>query len=106
MKDYFPIDCTMTLRRIGLMVKASRLAQQIRQKDVVHRLGVPERMLRRIESGDPSVSTRNLMLVLWQLGLMEQIFRSLEDPSISYLAMEETNKGRRVRHRRAVREDF
>lgn len=106
MNDYFPIDCATTLLRIGLMVKASRLAQDVRQKDVTARLGVPEKMLRRIERGDPAVSARTLMLVLWQLGLMERIFRSLEDSSVSYTAIEEANRGRRVRRRHAKREDF
>ena len=106
MKDYFPVDCSATLYRIGLLVKAARLEQGIRQLDVVSRLGVPEKVVRRIERGDPSVSTRSLMLVLWNLGLMEKIFRSFEESPISFTALKEDTSGRRVRPRRSRAEDF
>ena len=106
MNDYFPVDCSATLQRIGLLVKATRLEQGIRQLDVVSRLGVPEKVIRRIERGDPSVSVKSLMLVLWNLGLMERVFRSFEDSPISFSALKDDTQGRRVRRRRSKAEDF
>jgi transcriptional regulator with XRE-family HTH domain len=106
MSQFFPVDCSATLQRIGLLVKASRLDQGIRQLDVVSRLGVPEKVVRRIEKGDPAVSVRSLMLVLWNLGLTEKVFHSMEGTSISFLALQEDTDGRRVRPRRIKAEDF
>ncbi|HCN46091.1 MAG TPA: transcriptional regulator [Pseudomonas sp.] len=106
MNDYFPVDCSVTLQRVGLLVKAARLEQGIRQLDVVSRLGVPEKVIRRIERGDPSVSVKSLMLVLWNLGLMERIFRSFEDSPISFSELKDDTSGRRVRPRRSKAEDF
>jgi len=42
-------------------------------------LGVPEKVIRRIEREDPSVSVRSLMLVLWNLSMMEGVFQSFEE---------------------------
>lgn len=106
MSDYFPVDCSATLERIGLLAKAARLEQGIRQLDVVSRLGVPEKVVRRIERGDPSVSVKSLMLVLWNLGLMERVFRSFEDSPISFTELKEDTTGRRVRRLRSKAEDF
>lgn len=106
MKQFFPVDCSDTLRRIGLLVKATRLSQGIRQVDVISRLGVGEKQLRRIESGDPAVNVRDFMLVLWNLGLSDRIFHTLKDDSISYTEMQNSTAGRRVRLKNSADEDF
>lgn len=106
MSDFFPVDCSDTLRRIGLLVKSRRLEQGIRQIDVIQRLGVSEKKLRRIEVGDPAVSLREFMLVLWNLGLTEQIFKSLKDGSVSFVEIKEKTTGRRVRRKSSPIEDF
>ncbi|MFJ4373619.1 helix-turn-helix domain-containing protein [Pseudomonas japonica] len=106
MNEYFPVDCSSALQRIGLLVKSARLEQGVRQLDVVSRLGVPEKVIRRIERGDPSVSVKSLMLVLWNLGLMENVLRSFEGSPISFSDLQEDTHGRRVRPRRAKAEDF
>jgi len=106
MNEYFPVDCSATLQRIGLLAKSARLKQGIRQRDVVTRLGVSEKVIRRIERGDPSVSVRSLMLVLWNLGVMEKIFQSFEESPTSFSALREEISGRRVRPRRSKVEDF
>lgn len=106
MKKFFPVDCSETLRRIGLLVKAARLNQGIRQVDVITRLGVGEKQLRRIEAGDPAVNVRDFMLVLWNLGLSDHIFRALKDESISYTEMRNSTAGRRVRLKSSPDEDF
>lgn len=106
MNEYFPVDCEATLQRIGLMVKTARLKQGLRQLDVATRFGVPEKFVRRIEQGDPSVNARSLMLVLWGLGLMESIFRSPYDSPVPYSVLREDVIGRRVRHRKAKPESF
>ncbi|MEE1923218.1 helix-turn-helix transcriptional regulator [Pseudomonas sp. 148P] len=106
MNEFFPVDCSASLQRMGLLIKSARLEQGVRQLDVVSRLGVPEKVIRRIERGDPSVSVRSLMLVLWKLGLMERVFYSFEGSSISFSAMKEDTRGRRVRQRRAKVEGF
>jgi len=106
MERFFPVDCDASLQRIGLLVKTARLEQGVRQLDVVSRLGVTEKMLRRIERGDPSVSVRSLMLVLWNLGLTDKVFRPLEDASVSFVELKDETSGRRARRRRAKPEDF
>lgn len=100
MKDYFPVECASTLQWIGLMMRSARLSQGIRQSDLASRLGVAEKMLRRVERGDPSVSVRAFMLVLWQLGVTEQIVRSIRATPVSFQALEEKTSGRRVRRKK------
>lgn len=106
MNEYFPVDCSASLQRMGLLIKSARLEQGIRQLDVASRLGVPEKVIRRIERGDPYVSVRSLMLVLWKLGLMERVFCSFEGSPISFLEMKEDIRGRRARKRRVNAESF
>lgn len=106
MPDYFPVDCSASLQRMGLLIKSARLEQGIRQQDVVTHLGVPEKVIRRIERGDPSVNVRSLMLVLWRLGLMEKVFCSFEGSPISFSELKEDTRGRRVRQRRVKAEAF
>ena len=78
MTEFFPIECSDNLHAIGLLVKSRRLQTKQRQKDLARALGVSERSLRKIESGDPSVELRSFMLVLGHLGLTGEVFRSLE----------------------------
>lgn len=107
MESFFPVQCSSTLRRVGLLLKQARLQQDIRQVDITDQLGVSLRAYRRIEAGDPQgVSLRDFMLVLWNLGITDRVFQSLtEDPSFSAEALENT-EGRRVRLPKSNLEDF
>ncbi|MGV8918878.1 MAG: transcriptional regulator [Pseudomonas sp.] len=106
MDDFFPVQCVDTLRRIAVQVKQARLKQAIRQVDISERLGVSLRAYRLIEKGDPGVSLRDFMLVLWNLGLSERIFQSLkDDPSFSS-SLEQETAARRVRLPKSSPEDF
>ncbi|MNO53134.1 hypothetical protein D3C76_435720 [compost metagenome] len=78
MVAYFPVVCSDTLSKIGLLVKARRLALGLRQTDFKDTLGVSAHLLRKIESGSELVDLRSFMLVLWRLGISETVFASLD----------------------------
>lgn len=74
MTDYFPLECADSLLAIGVLVKQRRLQHKQRQKDLAHSLSMSERTVRKIEAGDASVELRSFMLVLWHLGLIDEVF--------------------------------
>ncbi|HEX8596845.1 MAG TPA: transcriptional regulator [Pseudomonas sp.] len=78
MDAFFPVACADKLSKVGLLVKARRLALGVRQSDLKVTLGVSEHTLRKIESGSELVDLRSFMLVLWKLGITETVFASLE----------------------------
>ena len=78
MNAFFPVVCSDALVKIGLLVKARRLALGIRQADFKLSLGVSAHTLRKIETGSELVDLRSFMLVLWRLGIIETVFASLE----------------------------
>ena len=78
MPEYFPLTCADTLSKIGLLVKARRLALGVRQADLKAAIGVSAHTLRKIEGGSELVDLRSFMLVLWRLGISDTLFASLE----------------------------
>lgn len=78
MEGFFPVACSDKLGKIGLLVKARRLALRMRQSDLKVTLGVSEHTLRKIEGGSELVDLRSFMLVLWKLGITETVFSSLD----------------------------
>ncbi|WP_095196295.1 XRE family transcriptional regulator [Pseudomonas sp. Irchel 3A7] len=96
MSDFFPLECADSLYAIGLMVRRRRLQHKQRQKDLAMSLSMSERTLRKIEAGDPSVELRSFMLVLWHLGLIQEVFQNLQTPSTS-LETFEPSSAKRVR---------
>ena len=55
MTTYFPVACADTLSKIGLLVKARRLALGLRQADLTAAIGVSAHTLRKIEGGSARV---------------------------------------------------
>ncbi|HDS1733353.1 helix-turn-helix domain-containing protein [Pseudomonas sp. BP8] len=78
MDDFFPVACADTLGKIGLLVKARRLSLGLRQADLKAAIGISAHTLRKIEGGSELVDLRSFMLVLWRLGLTEQVFASMQ----------------------------
>src|SRR3954471_18924622 len=78
MTDFFPVACADSLARIGLLVKARRLSLSLRQADLTSAIGISAHTLRKIENGSERVDLRSFMLVLWRLGLSDQVFAPLE----------------------------
>jgi len=78
MSSFFPVDCADMLSKIGLLVKARRLALGLRQADLKSAIDVSAHTLRKIESGSEHVDLRSFMLVLWRLGITETVFASME----------------------------
>jgi transcriptional regulator with XRE-family HTH domain len=114
MNDFFPVACSDALGKIGLLVKARRLALGIRQADFKASLGVSPHTLRKIETGSELVDLRSFMLVLWRLGISETVFASLDGMEKAlqitrYAEDEKTHQSlatRRVRLAKPKREDF
>ncbi|BBP79504.1 transcriptional regulator [Pseudomonas gingeri NCPPB 3146 = LMG 5327] len=114
MKAFFPVGCSDTLSKIGLLVKARRLDLGLRQSDFRSSLGISEHTLRKIENGSELVDLRSFMLVLWRLGINEMIFGSLEGiegtSQITRYVTDEDNHAslasRRVRLSKPKAEDF
>lgn len=105
MSDFFPLECADGLHTIGLLVKQRRLQHKQRQKDLAASLSMSERTVRKIEAGDPTVELRSFMLVLWQLGLVQEVFQNLQATPTSLLSTFDSSNARRVRLPKA-REDF
>ena len=78
MSDFFPVGCADTLCKVGLLVKARRLALGLRQADLKAAIDVSPHTLRKIEGGSELVDLRSFMLVLWRLGISDTVFASLE----------------------------
>ncbi|UVL83719.1 transcriptional regulator [Pseudomonas sp. B21-028] len=97
MNEFFPIECADSLHAIGVLVKSRRLQSRQRQKDLAASLAVSERTVRKIEAGDPSVELRSFMLVLWQLGLTQEVFQSRQQIEASSLASVQAPHKTRVR---------
>ncbi|MGV8862858.1 MAG: transcriptional regulator [Pseudomonas sp.] len=106
MKSFFPLECADNLYRIGLLVKSRRLQSRLRQKDLALSLSISEQTVRKIEGGDPLVELRSFMMVLWQLGLTQEVFRSLDGiESSSQLQANDPHTPHRVRLAKPRRAD-
>ncbi|BBP67672.1 hypothetical protein PHLH5_52130 [Pseudomonas sp. Cab53] len=53
--------------------------------------------MRKIEAGDPTVELRSFMLVLWQLGLIQEVFQSRQQLEASSLVSTQAPRNARVR---------
>ena len=114
MNDFFPVGCSDTLSKIGLLVKAKRLDMGLRQSDFKSNLGISEHTLRKIENGSEQVDLRSFMLVLWRLGINEMIFGALDGiENTSQITKYATDEGRhtslsskRVRLSKPKAQDF
>lgn len=114
MTDFFPVACADSLARIGLLIKARRLSVGLRQADLTSAIGISAHTLRKIENGSERVDLRSFMLVLWRLGLNDQVFAPLDGiektSEITRYASDEDARdsvaGRRVRLAKPKSEDF
>jgi transcriptional regulator with XRE-family HTH domain len=64
-----PKPAAEELRKVGLAVRAARLARNEPQASLARRLGISLNTLRAIELGDPRVGSGALISALWALGL-------------------------------------
>lgn len=114
MTDFFPVACADSLARIALLVKARRLSVGLRQADLTSSIGISAHTLRKIENGSELVDLRSFMLVLWRLGLSDQVFAPLDgiektSEITRYGSDEDAKDGlaaRRVRLAKPKSEDF
>ncbi|MFT0868023.1 helix-turn-helix domain-containing protein [Pseudomonas sp. CAM1A] len=86
---------------MGLLIKARRLEQRIRQKDLAAQSGLSITTLGKIEAGTPSVEIRSYLIALWHLGLLDDVFKDLSVPSPTPYSSEH-----RVRLKQLLEEDF
>ncbi len=70
------------LKQFGLRVKQARIARNISAQELARRMDVSLPTLRKIESGDGSVSLNCVMTALWIMGLSEKIPKSLDQDSV------------------------
>lgn len=107
MKDYFPVQSTTQLYRIGLLVKQARLRMAMRQIDLAEKAGISLRTIRHIEAGKADgVSLRDFMLVLFTVGVSDRVFQALQEDPVFETEELEANSERRVRLARSRAEDF
>ncbi|TBU98691.1 XRE family transcriptional regulator [Stutzerimonas kirkiae] len=98
----FPLVCAEKLLATGLLVKSRRLLRKIRQKDLAGMTGLSVATLGKIEAGTPTVEIRAYLLVLWHLGLLDEVFKeTLGSTSITQNPTE-----KRVRLRKIAEDDF
>ena len=107
MKDFFPVQSTSVLYRIGLLIKEARLRMGIRQTDLAELAGISLRAVRHLEGGKAEgVSLRDFMLALFTVGISDRVFQALlDDPALDLNSLE-TNTTKRVKLPRSNAEDF
>lgn len=107
MKDFFPVQSTSVLYRIGLLMKEARLRMGLRQADLAKLAGISPRAIRHLEGGKAEgVSLRDFMLALFTVGISDRVFQSLiDDPALDLNALE-ANTSKRVKLPRSNAEDF
>lgn len=64
-----PKPAAEELRKIGVALRAARLARNETQAQLARRLGIALRTVRATEHGDPRVGSGVLVAMLWALGL-------------------------------------
>lgn len=97
----FPLACADKLMKLGLLAKNRRLERKIRQKDLSAQSGVSVTTIAKIEAGTPTVEMRSYMLVLWYLGLLDEVFQDVPMTSPASFATEH-----RVRLKQVTEDDF
>ncbi|GAB3370498.1 helix-turn-helix domain-containing protein [Azotobacter armeniacus] len=80
MEDFFPLECRKILENIGTRIRRKRLESRMRQADLARNIGVSAPTIGRIEAGDRKVETGTLLLVLWQLGLLDELIGKVPPP--------------------------
>ncbi|GAB7530593.1 helix-turn-helix transcriptional regulator [Pseudomonas sp. 3A(2025)] len=107
MKDYFPVQSSTMLYRVGLLVRQARLRMALRQVDLAQRAGISLRTVRHIEAGKADgVSLRDFMLTLFTVGVSDRVFQALQDDPRFATDELQANSDRRVRLVRSRPEDF
>lgn len=87
-----PLDSATAL---GVIVRATRKAQGLRQDDAAGSIGVSENFLGKIEKGGETVQWGKLFQVLEGLGV--RVILDLPDAVESTLAKEQTKTAKRMR---------
>lgn len=108
-KSAFMLDeFTTTLKEIGANIRTARLRRNIKIKDLANRIHVDERTISRMENGDPSISLKNLIAVLYVFGLedsLSHIASPAEDKE--GIALDKLNNRKRaVGNKQEVSDDF
>lgn len=67
-------------RRFGLMVRAKRKAQGLRQEDVASAMGVGRRYIVDLENGKPTLRIGPALMIARFLGIVPTVKHALRDP--------------------------
>lgn len=106
--DFMLDEFTAMLKEIGGNVRTARLRRNIKIKDLANRIHVDERTISRMENGDPSISLKNLIAVLYVFGLentLSQIASPAED--LEGIALDKlSNRKRAAGNKQEVEDDF
>ena len=106
--DFMLDEFTAMLKEIGGNVRTARLRRNIKIKDLANRIHVDERTISRMENGDPSISLKNLIAVLYVFGLentLSQIASPAEDTE--GIALDKLNNRKRAAgSKQEVEDDF
>ena len=97
-KTKLPIPVQKALRKLGQDINDSRRRRRIQLTLMADRTGLSKATLSKIEKGDPSVSLGGYALVLFVLGLTEQL-ENLVDANHDLIGrrLEEDNLPKRIR---------
>lgn len=108
-KSEFMLDeFITTLKEIGVNIRTARLRRNIKIKDLANRIHVDERTISRMENGDPSISLKNLIAVLYVFGLEDSLSR-IASPAEDKegIALDKLNNRKRaVGNKQEVSDDF
>lgn len=107
-KEFMLDEFATLLKEIGANIRTARLRRNIKIKDLANRIHVDERTISRMENGDPSISLKNLIAVLYVFGLedsLSEIASPLKDQE--GIALDKLNsKKRAVSVKQEIRDDF
>lgn len=68
-----PLKVTRTLKRLGENIQLARLRRQLSMSQIAERAGISRPTLTAIEAGRPNVSFGSYAMVLFVLGLLDDL---------------------------------
>jgi len=92
-----PLDVQMMSKALGESLKVARKRRGMTQSDVALRIGATREVVMNAEKGK-SITSYNLMSMLWLYGLLSQAINSIsDDKDVVGMSLEKTKLPVRVR---------
>lgn len=104
---FYPEEVKSVATRLGERIRIARIRRKIRQEDLAVRTGLSRSTIQAIERGELPCAVGSVFLVLWNLGLADEI-ELIGDPGLDEggLALSLSDGHKRVRVATKLNNDF